>query len=149
MDYRHTQVGPLGWMLALLAAGMGGAAWAVWDRSFAGVVLACAAALVALLAACFWKLTVEDRGESLAVRFGPLPLFGTRIRYDAMTDVEAGRSSLIDGWGIHYVPGRGWTFNLWGRGCAVIRRGRSVVRVGTDDVEGLVEFLRGALAKVK
>ena len=48
-----------------------------------------------------------------------------------MTAVEAGRSSLIDGWGIHWIPGRGWTYNLWGFGCVVIQQGKKTTRVGT------------------
>lgn len=48
----------------------------------------------------------------------------------------------MDGWGIHYILGRGWTYNLWGFGCVKLTLGRKVVRVGSDDVENLVEFLK-------
>ncbi len=50
---------------------------------------------------------------------------------------------MIDGWGIHYILGRGWTYNLWGFGCVKLTLGKKVIRVGTDDVENLAQFLRG------
>ena len=43
---------------------------------------------------------------------------------------------------IHYFPGRGTTYNLWGFGCVKLWLGTKVIRVGSDDVENLVAFLR-------
>ena len=65
--------------------------------------------------------------------------FGWRTRIES---VEPGRSSLLDGWGIHYFPGRGWTYNLWGFDCVVLRMKKKTLRVGTDDPDGLLEFLQ-------
>ena len=100
----------------------------------AGMFLVCAMTLA--------SLTVRDEGQWLALRYGPLPLLRKRIRYAEITAVEPARSSVIDGWGIHYVFGRGWTYNLWGFGCVKLTLGKKVIRVGTDDVENLTEFLR-------
>jgi hypothetical protein len=59
-----------------------------------------------------------------------------------METAEPGRTNLRDGWGIHYFPGRGSTWNLWGFDCVVLRLGGSkTLRVGTDDPEGLAAFL--------
>lgn len=99
------------------------------------------AVLFAVLAACFGTLTVRDAGDHLDVRFGPIPLFGTRVRYDAIEGFAAARSRLIDGWGVHWIPGRGWTFNLWGFDCVEISTGKGTVRIGTDDPDGLAAFL--------
>ena len=55
--------------------------------------------------------------------------------------MEPGRIAIIDGWGIHYIPGRGWTYNLWGFGCVKLTVRGKVVRVGTNDVENLARFL--------
>ena len=63
------------------------------------------------------------------------------VTITGITRVESGRSSWIDGWGIHWLPGRGWAYNLWGFGCAIVYLGNTVIRIGTDDVEGLVDFL--------
>jgi hypothetical protein len=46
------------------------------------------------------------------------------------------------GWGIHYVPGRGTTYNFWGFACVkLVVKGKGV-RIGTDDAVQLAEFLR-------
>ena len=87
-------------------------------------------------------LPVSDLADHLYVHFGPLALFRKRIAYSQITHVEPGRSSVIDGWGIHYVPGRGWTWNLWGFDCVVLTLGDRTLRIGTDDVRGLTEFLQ-------
>jgi hypothetical protein len=101
------------------------------------------AVLVLFMACCFKTLTVRDEGAHLAVRFGPLPVFRKRIPYADMTDAKRSRSRFVDGWGIHYVAGRGWTYNLWGFDCVEIRLGQKLVRVGTDDPDGLAQFLKG------
>ena len=106
------------------------------------IVIGVVAGVFVALAACFGSLTVADRGDRLSIRYGPLPLFGTSGVYSSITDVQVSRSALLDGWGIHYIPGRGWTYNLWGRDCVEIRMGSSTLRIGTDDPARLVEFLR-------
>lgn len=95
------------------------------------------------LVGAFVYFDVWDRGGSLLARFGPLPMFFKRIEYEKLQSAEPGRSSLIDGWGVHWVPTRGWTFNLWGFDCVelVVVGGRRL-RIGTDDVDGLVAHLR-------
>jgi hypothetical protein len=97
------------------------------------------------LAFCFVHLTTRDDGQTLAVEFGPIPAFRTRIRYAEMLEVEPGRTDFWDGWGIHYLPRRGMIYNLWGRDCVVITTRKGVIRVGTDDVSGLVYFLRSRM----
>ena len=93
----------------------------------------------------FGSLTIRDDGEWLALRYGPLPVFRKRIRYADITAVEPGRTAIIDGWGIHYIIGRGWTYNLWGFGCVKLTLGKKVIRVGSDDVDRLAEFLRSKI----
>ena len=53
-----------------------------------------------------------------------------------------GRTSILDGWGMDYVPGHGWTYNVWGFGCVKLTLGRKIIRVGTDDAEGLAKVIR-------
>jgi hypothetical protein len=97
---------------------------------------------VCLLATAFHHLTVEDRGEAMAIRFGPLPLFRKAVRYADIAGVEVGRTLILDGWGIHYSVRGGWVWNLWGRDCIVVRlKDGRVLRVGTDDAESLARFL--------
>ena len=144
MGYSHVQRGKLHYVLyasgamtfgiAWLIHGDPGAPWAVW--LVAGVGLLCL-----LLSACFMTLTVEDGGDRLAIRYGPVSLFAKSFPYDKIESAEPDRSSWIDGWGIHYVPGRGWTYNLWGFDCVRLTVDGRTVRIGTDDPEGLTQFL--------
>lgn len=142
MQYHHTQKGPIYLALLAIAALLGVNAWLFGEQWVPAVLLAAGAAFFAFLAMSFRQLTVEDQGQALVVRFGPLPLFRTKIRYTSITAVEAGRSSFIDGLGIHYVPGRGWTYNLWGVNCVVTHVGDRLIRIGSDDVDALLDFLQ-------
>ena len=143
--YKHTQHSPLHLLLYLPVAFSFLIAWQIRDDVAPSIVVAIVAVLLLVLALSFQTLTVADHGEELDVRYGPLNLFGTRIAYRDITAVEPGQSSIIDGWGIHFIPFRGWTLNLWGFECVKITRGDKVIRVGTDDSENLVEVIREKL----
>ena len=65
-----------------------------------------------------------------------------RFAYDTIESADRSRTKIIDGWGIHWVPGRGMTYNLWGFDCVEFDVGKRQVRVGSDDVDNLVAFLR-------
>lgn len=141
MGYIHTQRGPLHSILFVAAAIILVAGWQPRNEPLVSVLLLVVGALMIGLAFCFRTLTVADEGDRLAIRFGPLPLFKKSFLYREMTSVERGSTALMDGWGIHYVPWRGWTYNLWGFQCAVLHVGKKTVRVGTDDAENLVAYL--------
>lgn len=141
--YRHVQQSPVHFLLYLLSAFMFVFAWQLRGDVGPSIAVVVVAVVLLVLTLSFQTLTVSDNdGEYLEVRYGPLNLFGTRIAYCDITAVEQGETSLIDGWGIHFIPFRGWTINLWGFECAKISRGDKVIRIGTDDSKNLVEFLR-------
>ena len=106
MQYHHIQRGP--WYHVLLAVGVVLLVAAWYDRAnpVVPVVLLIAAVLTLVLSFALAQLTVQNEVDSLAIRFGPLPLFSKRIPYADVTAVEAGRTSFLDGWGVHWVPGR-------------------------------------------
>ncbi len=142
MSYNHTQDGPLGWLLLLVAVitfWLGMVAPQTWVEQAILIGLGC---LFVILAGSMWTLTVRDEGEALAVRYGPLPIFRRRFHYARITGVERGRTRLIDGFGIHYVPWRGWTYNLWGWDCVVVQLGEGTVRIGSNDADALAAWLR-------
>ncbi|MBI1371661.1 MAG: hypothetical protein GC159_02705 [Phycisphaera sp.] len=141
MTYQHTQRAPM--YLLLLTAGVALLLGAIlsWPHP-ACYGMAGGGAVVTLLAFAFCHLRVRDIGDALAVGFGPLPLFRKRVPYDAVTGVRTDRSSVLDGWGIHYRPGLGWIWNLWGRDCVRIEMGDRTLRIGTDEPEALCAFLR-------
>lgn len=143
--YRHTQTSPM-WLVLLVfvplfvIGGLGG------GNTMLLIILLAVGAGFLLLAASIHSLTVEDAGEHLRVRFGPLPLLGTRLKYADMADPAVGRSRTIDGWGIHWIPGRGWTYNLWGYDCVELQYRGSPLRIGTDDAANLARFLQERIA---
>jgi len=135
----------LHWLLYPPAVLLLATSWLNRGAPLGALILAGAAALVLALAFCFRRLTVRDEGDWLAVRFGPLPVFRTRIPYAQIASAEPGRSSWIDGWGIHWIPGRGYTYNLWGFACVTLQVQGRTVRIGTDDAENLAAFLKTKL----
>jgi hypothetical protein len=141
MSYRHTQTGSLHHIIYLTAGMLVVAAWFCRQEPPLALILGLTGVALVPLAWAFGTLTVADEGDHLSIRFGPLPLFRKRVAYEKITSVEPGRSTLLDGWGIHYVPGRGWIYNLWGFDCVKLTLGSRTLRIGSDDVENLVEFL--------
>lgn len=53
----------------------------------------------------------------------------------------SGHSYWIEGWGIHYLPGRGETWNLWGFDCVELDVDGRLLHIDSDDPEGLADFL--------
>lgn len=140
-EYDHTQSGPL-YLFAAATAVLMPLVAILLDDEQAAVVLLLGGLLVIVVSLTIQSLRVVDEDDLLAIRYGPLPLWRRRIRYDQIASAVPDRSSFIDGWGIHWVPGRGWTYNVWGFDCVRLTlTSGSTIRVGTDDPEGLAEFV--------
>ena len=141
--YVHTQRAPLclfvyGAALLFFVGAFCTRELEIYPFAFMGV-----GGLMALLALAFHHLTVRDEGDRLAIRFGPLPLFATSLRYADIESVEVGRTLLLDGWGIHLSVRGGWVWNLWGRACVVVRKKNGgILRIGTDEPANLERFLK-------
>ncbi len=140
--YAHTQKAPLHWLLYPPSLILLVTAWLNRGEPMVALLMLAVAALLMATAFSFQRLTIRDEGAWLAIRYGPLPVFRTRIAYAEISSVEPGQTSWIDGWGIHWIPGRGYTYNLWGFRCAKLLVRNRTVRVGSDDVEALVGFLK-------
>jgi len=140
--YSHTQKAPL--CLILYGSALACFALVFIIGEIPGIYIGGGVGLlIAMLGPCFHHLTVEDHGDVLAIRFGPVPLFRRTVSYADIEKVEIGRTLLLDGWGIHLSIRGGWVWNLWGRTCVVVRfKNGGTLRIGTDDAEQLVEFLR-------
>ena len=141
VGYRHTQRGFFHLVLFGVAGLLVLLGTTVVAEQPSAIVLTELGGVMALLALSFMHLTVRDGGDVLLVRFGPLPLLRCRIRYDAIRSVGVARSAVFDGWGVHWLPGRGWIWNLWGFDCVELDVGGKRLRIGTDDPEGLAAFL--------
>jgi hypothetical protein len=146
MNYQHTQKAPLYLLLCGVAILLLVAAW--FARSAPGpiaILLVAVAAILVVFASAFRQMTVADGGDGLVIRYGPLPLFRKKIPYASIRSAEPGRSAFIDGWGIHYIPKRGWTYNLWGYSCVVLIVDGKPLRVGSPDAENLAMFLKSKI----
>jgi hypothetical protein len=144
-SYRHTQRAPLcllvyGTAVMFLVLG-----WVLRNEQVIQWVFPPVGLLMLGLAASFHHLTVEDEGDRLLISFGPVPLFRRSVKYENIVSVEIGRTTILDGWGIHMSLRGGWVWNLWGRNCVVLRLRKGILRVGTDDAVNLVEFLNARL----
>ena len=145
MSYEHTQKSPLGWILFVI--GVLVLIVTIWVSNQSKVLLLAISIILFFASFCFSHLTIRDETDFLCLRFGPLPIFRVRISYSEITDVQEDRSNILDGWGIHYIPGRGITYNIWGFDCVRILKGKKMVRVGTDDKMALTSFLRTKIRK--
>lgn len=148
--YEHVQRAP--WGMGMLIAGALGwllAAWSHQSQAESGstIVLIVVGSVLILAGLAFQTLRVADAGAYLLIQFGPLPLFRKRIRYDRIRSVEVGRTTLLDGWGIHLSLRGGWVWNIWGWDCVVVSH-HGITRIGTDDPEGLAAFLRSRIRSV-
>ena len=105
-------------------------AWVARAEPAVPAILVVAGLLMAMLGYSFQDLTVCDEGDRRAIWFGPLPLFKRRIPYDDIIGVEIGRTTIMDGWGIHWSPWGGSVWSLRTGRCVAIRRRQGVIRVG-------------------
>ncbi len=140
--YDHRQLGRLQFMLWFTGVlFLVGAFLLRATEPAPAAVLAVSGAIQLLLPIAFSTLRVRDDGDALLLRYGPLPLVSRRLPYAEMVAVKRGRSNLLDGFILAYGPGRGWIWNLWGFGCVRVQTVTGVLRIGTDDPEGLAAFL--------
>lgn len=146
--YSHTQRAPVCLILYGVAIYSISLGWFIGD-TLGMCVAGGVGLLVASLAPCFHHLTVQDQGDVLEIRFGPIPLFRRTVRYADIKTVEIGRTLILDGWGIHLSIRGGWVWNLWGRDCVVIHFTKGVLRIGTNDTANLAEFLNEKISERK
>lgn len=145
-EYSHTQKAPLCLLVYALAVVFIVLGYIVEEAPPIQWLFPPIGLLMLIIAASFHHLTVEDQGDVLSVRFGPIPLFRKTVLYTNIVKVEVGRTLLLDGLGIHMSIRGGWVWNIWGRDCVVVHfRNGGTLRIGTDDAENLARFLEGKI----
>lgn len=138
--YRHTQVGILPIMLWLtvtascVVMGLSSHLAALW---ITGVILA-----IVGLGMSFLTTTVTP--GHVEVVFGP-KLYRRRIAVADIISAEPARSSPWEGWGVR-ITGEGLLYNITGDEAVRIHlRSGKQLRIGTDDVTGLVAAITAAV----
>ena len=96
--------------------------------------------VIAIITWLFRSLTVEISDTELTWYFGSgFPL--KRVPLSEIASAEPIRTTVWDGWGIHYTS-RGWLYNVSGRGAVVIKmRNGKQFCLGTDEPEELAKQL--------
>lgn len=145
MIYEHTQRSPL-WLLAAgpIVLVIAVSAAAAEADTVVLVVTALGAALIIALLAIFSWLTIRIGDNELVAAFGrgwPRK----RVDLGTVQAAAAVRNAWYYGWGIRWIP-RGSLWNVWGLDAVELSldSGR-VVRIGTDDVDGLLAALSGRI----
>ena len=141
MAYDHTQRGLWYWLLLAIGSGCFVASWSLRHEPVGHYICLGVSLLMIIIGLSFMQLTVRDEQDALASGLARCRFFLPDIPYDKIRSVEPSRTTLLDGWGIHYFPGRGTTFNIWGFHCVRIELDNRTLRIGTDDVDNLTEFL--------
>jgi len=115
-------------------------------RGFPDVLLGGLAAVFVAILVVFWSLTVQVTDEALEFWFGP-GLLRKRVPLGEIVAVETVRTSIWNGWGIHWTRG-GWLYNASGFDAVRVRlRSGKAVLVGTDEPDALADALREGISR--
>lgn len=147
-EYDHTQYGKIHFLLQIPAVICLAVSYFLFERATSATVILISVGSILLLFsfAMIW-LRVHDLGEHIKCTFGPIKLLSKKTAYSDIAEAYVSRSKLIDGWGIHKVPGRGWTYNLWGYDCVEFKlTNGKLMRIGTDDPENLASFIQSRIS---
>ncbi len=148
MSYDHTQQGVLHrWFTAIgalevVAAAVVGSVVAGGEGRAIALILAASGLFFVLVSGTLSWLRVHDDGDALRIAFGPIALFRRRVPYASMRGAKSIATDWHHGIGIHSAPGGGWTWNIRGREAVEVTLERGRLLIGTDDPQGLVDFLK-------
>ncbi len=141
--YSHLQIGWL--VLIVVGAAMFLILYLMRTSGFYWVPLA----VLVVLGIClilFSTLAVTGDGDSLEVRFGP-GLIRKKFLFKDIGSCREVKNPWHYGWGIRYIP-HGWLFNVSGFDALEIQmRNGKKYRIGTNDLRGLAEFVRGNITQ--
>lgn len=140
-SYRHTQSG--GVQLTIFAVAFVVFAFFGFRAGWPPALLF-ALAILFVLGILFYSLTVEISGGVLECRFGP-GLIRKRFALRDVLDARPVRNRWYYGWGIRWIPPRGWMFNISGFDAVELSLASGkYFRIGTDQPEELAAAIRKA-----
>ena len=137
-DYKHTQRGTviLAVMLGLAALFIG------LGLTIAAIRPLCFSAPILL--GCTWlfhSLTIEITDRELSWRFGP-GLIRKSVQLAEIVSAKPVKTTFLEGWGIHWSPGKGWLYNVSGfDAVSITLRGGKRFTLGTDEPQVLAARL--------
>jgi hypothetical protein len=144
LEYRHTQIGTT--IIAILASGFlfililsfnSG----MFHPVFLEVFIIIIAAMV-----LFYALTIEISNGILTCTFG-IGLIQKRIALSEISTVQAVQNPWYGGWGIHWIIGGSWLWNVGGmRGVELTFKDGRKLRLGTDEPETLARAIEASMA---
>jgi hypothetical protein len=143
--YQHTQTGPWHFVLFSIGTLQLIVAVALREQPYLGLLFLSCSILMCLLAFSCRSLTIEDRGEHLVVRFGPLPFLQQKIAYKDIVSATVSHTTMLDGFGIHYSLRGGWVWNIWGFPCVHVKLTKSQLWLGSDEPEKLAAWISSRL----
>jgi hypothetical protein len=139
MNYRHTQIGTLTIVVFVLFL-IGALTFLQNGATRPGGQVALIVLIIALM--LFYSLTVEIRDEQLHVWFGP-GLIRRSISLDEIAAARAVRNPWYAGWGIRWMPGSYWLWNVSGFEAVELEfKNGKRFRIGTDEPEELVKAIQ-------
>jgi hypothetical protein len=140
MKYRHAQFGNV-IVIGLLAAMMIVIIVSLNIGIFPPVLFV-ALAILAISLALFYSLNVEISNNVLVCRFG-IGFIRRRIPLSDIQQVRAVKNPWFVGWGIRWMPGQYWLWNVSGlRAVELLLKNGSRFRIGTDEPEALVQAIK-------
>ncbi len=90
----------------------------------------------------FSSLTVEIRDRSIICYFGP-GLIRKKIELSTVSEVQAVQNCWWSGWGIRWMPGQYWLWNVSGfRAVELTLKNSKRFRIGTDEPDLLVKAIQ-------
>ena len=140
MTYRHTQVGTV-IIVAVLGAALVTLVVFVPTAGANTLPALVVFVLTAVALSLFSWLTVEIDKDVITCRFG-VGLIRKSIPLSHVEQVHTVVNSWLVGWGIRWVPGRYWVWNVSGlRAVELVMKDGTRFRIGTDEPEALVRAI--------
>jgi len=140
MEYRHSQFGGVifwGLLVTMVLAIIVPILLGVFHPA-----IFVALAILAIVFALFYSLKVEITNNVLECRFG-IGLIRKEIPLSDIQAVRAVTNPWFVGWGIRWMPGQYWLWNVSGlRAVELLLKNGSRFRIGTDEPEALVRAIQ-------
>ena len=139
MEYRHTQISLviIALMLILIALNLYAYLKIPTFHPLRLIVMVICVIVLAL----FSSFTLEISSKTLTCRFG-IGFIRKKIPLPTVQEVREVRNPWYAGWGIHWMPGQYWLWNVSGfRAVELVFKDGKRFRIGTDEPESLIRAI--------